>query len=102
MNNLQIADALGVKTTDVENFFKRAKQHLRKQLEVTVAARVRRYCDPQIADDEIRVEWQHLGKFLQQHGGLEEAVRRSYEMAGEIKERERKSTMMILEKLTST
>lgn len=101
MNNAQIADALDLKITDVENYFKRAKQHLRTQLESTVATRVRRYSAPQLADDEIRAEWQRLGEFLEQHGGLEEAVRRSYEMAGEIKARERKSTIMILEQLTS-
>lgn len=101
MNNIQIADALDLKTTDVENYFKRAKQHLGKQLESTVAARVRRYCAPEAAEEEVRVEWNRLGEFLKQHGGLENAVGRSYKMAGEIRKREQKSTIMIMERLTS-
>lgn len=99
LGNVEIAAALNRKVTDVENYYKRARQHLADQLQAALADQVRRYCPEEDADDEIRVEWERLGTFLQGSGGLERAVRDSYELSGEVAARERTSQTTILDRL---
>jgi hypothetical protein len=41
---------------------------------------LQRYCLPEVAGQEFQDEWQRLGAYLTAHGGLEEAVRRAYEV----------------------
>ena len=41
---------------------------------------VQRYCRNDEAEQEFTLEWGLLGEYLIEHGGLEEAVRRAYEL----------------------
>lgn len=102
LGNVEIAAGLNRKVTDVENYYKRARQHLSEQLQAALADQVRRYCPPGDAEDEVRVEWERLGAFLQASGGLERAVRNSYELSGEVAARERSSQTTILQHLRQT
>jgi RNA polymerase sigma factor (sigma-70 family) len=75
----EIARALGLATTAVENYYKHARRRLTQHLEEAVRAQVARYCPAGQSDDEFRREWGELGDYLTRHGGLEQAVRRAYE-----------------------
>ena len=79
----EISAALGIKLTDAENYYKAARQRLSQALETALRDHVARYCDEQSLPAELDDEWQRLGEFLQQHGGLERAVERSYRQMGD-------------------
>ena len=72
----QISDALGITTTMAENHFKAAKRRLAESLQEHVRRHVLRYSDAADAAAEFDAEWKELADFLQQYGGLEQAVRR--------------------------
>ncbi len=99
MNNKEVAAALNLRITEVENHYKRARDQLKEHLRSSLENRVVRYSKPEDVEDEILAEWQQLGEFLQQHGGLEEAIRRSYELSSDIHRRESISTVRILRRL---
>lgn len=75
----QIAESLRLPLTTVENYFKSSRKRLAELLETAVREHVGRYCAAEQLDEDFRLEWAQLGDYLTQHGGLEEAVRRSYE-----------------------
>ena len=52
----------------------------RNELEEMVRLQVQRYCPSEEAEQEFTLEWGSLGDYLSEHGGLEEAVRRAYEL----------------------
>jgi hypothetical protein len=99
LGNAEIAAALNRKVTDIENYYRRARQRLADQLQAALAEQIQRYCAPGDAEDESRVEWERLGEFLRTSGGLERAVRSSYELSGEVAARERSSQTTILQHL---
>lgn len=72
------AEALGLTLSQAENAYKHAQARLAVRLEELVRGHVRRYCPEDEADGEFLAEWGQLGEFLTRHGGLEEAVRRTY------------------------
>jgi RNA polymerase sigma factor (sigma-70 family) len=74
----EIAAALNLKSTDVENYYKSAKKQLAATLKNRLLAQTARYCDEAEVADELQAEWTALGDFIEAHGGLERAVRRSY------------------------
>lgn len=75
----EVAEALEIKPSTVDYCFRQARQRLSEKLEMVVRPQVERYCPPEEAEQEFALEWDLLGRFLAEHGGLEEAVRRAYE-----------------------
>ncbi len=76
----RVAEALAVKPATVDNYFRHAKARLAEKLEETVRRQVARYCPPDQAQGEFELEWGRLGQYLADFGGLEEAVRRAYDL----------------------
>jgi hypothetical protein len=102
LSNQDVADALRLKLTDVENYYKRARQHLGDRLREVLSDHVLRYSLPQAAPDEIRIEWERLGEYLRSCGGLERAIRDSYELSDDLAARELTSKTAILARLSQT
>ena len=61
---------------------------------------VLRYSLPQAAPDEIRIEWERLGEYLRTCGGLERAIRDSYELSDDLAARELTSKTAILTQIS--
>lgn len=99
LKNSEIAEALQLKVSDVENYYKRSRQQLTERLRTTVADHVQRYCRPSDVADEMRAEWKRLGQYLQRCGGLEQAIRDSYELSQGLDQREQTSKTAILTQL---
>ncbi len=94
----EIADALGLKTADVDNYFRHARSRLEHRLRELVRWHVVRYSGNEAASEEFLHEWHRLGDFLERHGGLEEALRHSYSDfdAESLREREVESMTAIM------
>jgi hypothetical protein len=88
----EIAGDLDLKLTDVENYFKHARKRLAESLQHQVRQHVRRYAPPEESATEFKGEWGRLGEFLKARGGLEAALRRSYEGLDLAEARRRQST----------
>jgi RNA polymerase sigma factor (sigma-70 family) len=76
----QVAEALKIKPATVDNYFRHGKDRLRQKLEEVVRRQVCRYCPAEEADQEFELEWRQLGRYVADFGGLEEAVRRAYDL----------------------
>jgi hypothetical protein len=74
-----VAEALAVTPSTVDYYFRHARQRLSEKLERVLRLQVERYCAAEEVEAEFTVEWGSLGRFLAQHGGLEEAVHRAYD-----------------------
>jgi RNA polymerase sigma factor (sigma-70 family) len=77
----EIGQALNLKTSSVENYFKHARNRLAEELQELVRDHVHRYCPEAEMDAEFAAEWERLGQYLQENGGLEQTVRRSGQAA---------------------
>ncbi len=66
---------LQIPTATAENYYKAATKRLASELERAVRQHVQKYCSEGDADDEFRAEWTQLSAYLQEHGGIENAVR---------------------------
>ncbi|MGA2255069.1 MAG: sigma-70 family RNA polymerase sigma factor [Thermoguttaceae bacterium] len=75
-----MAGELATTPSSVNNYFRHARQRLADTLETLVRRQVQRYSTPEAAEQEFQDEWQRLGRFLTERGGLEEAIRRAYEL----------------------
>jgi RNA polymerase sigma factor (sigma-70 family) len=82
----EISQALGIKPTDVENYYKAAKKQLAAALQSRVRDQTTRYCEAAEVAHEFQTEWAELGEYINTHGGLEQAVRRSYTSGASRKE----------------
>lgn len=93
-----VADLLNLKITDVDNFYRHARNRLETRLRELVRWHVARYVATSETQHEFDNEWTRLGDFLTQHGGLEETLRRSYSAfsSDELREREVESMTAIL------
>jgi DNA-directed RNA polymerase specialized sigma24 family protein len=76
----ELAETLGIKPSDVDNYYRHARQQLGDVLQDLVRRYAQRYCADGSAEDEFAQEWLQLGRHLAEFGGLEEAVRRSYDL----------------------
>lgn len=94
----EVAELLNLKVTDVDNFYRHARNRLETRLKELVRWHVTRYTANNVIEEEFHAEWQRLGEFLTQHGGLESALRRSYEAfsSSDLREREVESMTMIM------
>ncbi|MGA2254348.1 MAG: hypothetical protein ABSG53_06790 [Thermoguttaceae bacterium] len=75
-----MAGELDITPSSVNHYFRNARQRLTDTLETLVRRHVGRYSTPEAAEQEFQDEWQRLGSYLTEHGGLEKAVRRAYEV----------------------
>ena len=73
----QLAEALHIKPTDVDNYFRHARGQLTAHLKHVVLRHVERYSPPDEVAQEFETEWRLVGNYLLEHGGLEEAVGRA-------------------------
>ena len=98
MSVKEVGELLNLKATDIDNYYRHARSRLETRLRELVRWQVARYVSAGDASDEFETEWSRLGEFLQQHGGLEECLRRSYAefSTDELREREVESMTAIL------
>lgn len=80
MTIAKAAEALEITPASVDNYFRHAKARLSEKLEDVVRRQVDRYCPSQQAEEEFKLEWGRLAEHLSARGGLEEAVRRAYDL----------------------
>jgi len=80
LTNPQVAEALAITPAMAEHYFRHARQRLAAKMEALVRQHVERYSDPQEAEQEFAREWQQLGGYLADHGGIEQEVQRAYEL----------------------
>jgi RNA polymerase sigma factor (sigma-70 family) len=99
----EAARALDITTATVDNYYRHAKRRLSEKLEVLVRRQIHRYCTADEADQEFTLEWQRLGQHLADYGGLEEAVRRAYDLLDPVaaKAKQRASVTRTVSRLTS-
>lgn len=74
----EVAAALELAPSTVDYYYRNARDRLAGLLEELLYPQVARYCGSGDLKDEFAREWEHLGRHLAAHGGLDEAVRRSY------------------------
>ena len=74
----EVAGLLQLKPSTVENYYRSARQRLGEKLQQITRDHVRRYSQISHQEADFQSEWQALGEFLKDHGGLEAAVRRAY------------------------
>ena len=76
----EVAQSLGISPAAVDHYFRDAKARLGEKLQEEVRRHVQRYCPPDQAEQDFALEWGQLGQHLTRHGGLDEAVRRAYQL----------------------
>jgi DNA-directed RNA polymerase specialized sigma24 family protein len=74
----EVAQALELKPSDVDNYFRHARDRLAEKLRELVRRQTAQYSSHDEAEAEFAAEWDSLGRFLSEHGGLEDAVRRAF------------------------
>ncbi len=99
MSIAEVAAALGISPSAVDNYYRHVRQRLAERLEAAVRSHVYRYSPPDEAEAEFAAEWGRLGNYLKDHGGLEDAVRRAHELV-ERPQLERTKTQRIRDTLT--
>ncbi|MGO8744813.1 MAG: RNA polymerase sigma factor [Thermoguttaceae bacterium] len=87
----EVAEALALQPSTVDYYFRHARQRLSEKLKTVLRPQVERYCPPEEAEHEFHREWELLGRFLTDHGGLEEAVRRAYDTLDPVRTRQRRA-----------
>jgi hypothetical protein len=99
----EVADALSIKPANVDYYYRHARERLSTRLEELVRSQVRLYCEPEETEHEFAVEWQRLGDYLTEYGGLEQAMRQTYEFsdAAELTKRRRTALTKATERLTA-
>jgi hypothetical protein len=78
----QISQTLSIKTANAAYYYKVACRQLGAKLKELLRENVDRYCDSQDLSTEFDSEWNRIGEYLKDYGGLEEAVAKVYENAG--------------------
>jgi RNA polymerase sigma factor (sigma-70 family) len=98
----EIAQALNLKTSTAENYFKQARDRLTQKLQELIRNHLLHYCPDAEVETEFDTEWGRLGQYLQDHGGLEQTVRRSNQTAESLlsKQARTASMTMILTRVT--
>lgn len=86
----EVAEALDITPSTVDRHFRHARSRLSEKLEECVRRHVRHYCPAAEAESELALEWQQLGQYLADHGGLDEAVRRAYDLLDPVRAAKRR------------
>jgi len=76
----QVAEALQVKPSAVDNYFRHARKRLAEKLQELVRRQVQNCCESAEVEEEFALEWGRMGSHLADSGGLEKAVRRAYDL----------------------
>lgn len=76
----EVASTLGIQPSAVDNYFRHARQRLASALQSFLRQQIESYTAAEEVEQEFQTEWQQMGDYLTGHGGLEEAVRRTYEL----------------------
>ena len=102
MTTPAISEALGIKKTDAENYYKAARKRLTAKLRELVEEHTQRYCQRHEADEEFNSEWNRIGEYLKEHGGLENAIAGVYKNAAgvEVARRQPQAVTAALTRLT--
>ncbi|MHC4399747.1 MAG: RNA polymerase sigma factor [Planctomycetota bacterium] len=83
----EVAQALDLTGANVDHYFRHARKRLADKLEQMLRDQVAHYCPPEEMEDEFALEWRCLGDYLGHHGGLDEAVRRAYDLLDPVETR---------------
>ena len=75
----EVAEALGIKRTDVDNYYRHVRSRLSQALKRSLQKQVQRYTEEEEVAQEFTSEWDRLGKYLSNHGGLEKVVQAVYQ-----------------------
>jgi len=102
MTIAEVAAALEISAASVDNFYRHVRQRLHDKLEAAVRSHVYRYAPPDEAELEFAAEWGRLGNYLREHGGLDDAVRRTYTLveAGQLEQRKPQRITETITRLT--
>jgi RNA polymerase sigma factor (sigma-70 family) len=73
----EIAAQLDLKPTDVDNYYRHARDRLAERIRQSVRKDAASYTELTDLDDEFRHEWQLLAQLVKHQGGLEAAVRKA-------------------------
>ena len=76
----QAAELLGITPANVDHYFRHARDRLHEKLQELVRRQVSHCCGPSEIEEEAAAEWRQLGQYLAEHGGLEAAIQRAYEL----------------------
>jgi RNA polymerase sigma factor (sigma-70 family) len=98
MTGAEVAESLQLTTTTAENYFRHAKQRFGETLKQLVERRLRRYANDDRFAAEFQSEWNDLSEYLSGRGGIERALRESYEQfdSTDLRRREGQSVTTIL------
>ena len=94
MTIAKTAEALEITPANVDHYLRHARGRLAEELEELIRRHVHRYCPPEEVDEEFAAEWQQLGLYLAEHGGLEEAVRRAYDLLDPVQGKKSKDSTL--------
>jgi len=75
----QVAQLLNISASAVNNYYRHVRKRLGESLEANLRAQVFRYCAAAEAEAEFQAEWNGLADYLSRHGGMEEAISRTYQ-----------------------
>lgn len=75
LTSKDLAEQLGIKLTDAENYYRHAKQQLTAQIETALRREIEQYGLNSDLEEEFRLEWGQLAAYFEQRGGLEETIR---------------------------
>lgn len=78
----QVAQSLDIKPSAVDHYFRNARDRLSDKLREEVRRQVTRYVPADQAQEEFTQEWRRMGLHLAESGGLEDSVRRAFELVG--------------------
>jgi RNA polymerase sigma factor (sigma-70 family) len=78
----EVAQSLEIKPSAVDHCFRHARTKLADKLREQVRRQVGRYVPADQVEDEFAQEWHQIGRHLAKSGGLEDSVRRAFELIG--------------------
>ena len=71
-----------------------ASMGLHEKLQELVRRQVSHCCGPSEIEEEAAAEWRQLGQYLAEHGGLEAAIQRAYELLDPTQTKQRDEAAM--------
>jgi len=74
----ELAESLGIKPSDVDNYYRHARQQLAEKLQHLVREHAERYGAEGSLEEGFAEEWANLGRYLSEYGGMEQALGRVY------------------------
>jgi hypothetical protein len=91
MTIAKAAEALQLSPAVVDHYFRHAREQLSEKLKQRIRRQVQGYCPAEEAEQEFAAEWQRLGQYLADHGGLDEAVRQAYHLLDPVQARQQRA-----------